>query len=66
MIKDLLTSLVSKSYLFFLGEGDGGIKDGSISGTALIKLTGSVPPMKAGAGNEPPVTDVKPPIPFKD
>jgi len=45
--------LVSKSYFFFLGVGvgDGGISAGSISGTALIKLTGSVPPIKAGAGN---------------
>ena len=53
MIKDLLTNLVSKGYLFFLGEGvgDGGINAGSISGTALIKLIGSVPPIKAGAGN---------------
>jgi hypothetical protein len=45
--------LVSKCYLFFLGEGDGdgGIKAGSISGTELIKLTGSVPPIFAGSGN---------------
>ena len=33
------------------GEGDGGIKAGSISGTELIKLTGSVPPIFAGSGN---------------
>jgi hypothetical protein len=44
--------LVSKCYLFFLGdgEGDGGIKAGSISGTELIKLMGSLPPIYAGGG----------------
>ncbi len=51
--KVLLTDLVSKSYFFFLGVGvgDGGINAGSISGTALIKLVGSTPPIKAGGGN---------------
>ena len=45
--KDLLTDLVSKSYFFFLGvgEGDGGISAGSICGIALIRLIGSVPPI---------------------
>ena len=45
--KDLLTDLVSKSYFFFLGvgEGDGGINAGSICGIALIRLIGSVPPI---------------------
>ena len=35
---DLLTKLVSKSYFFFLGEGDGdgGINAGSICGTAFM------------------------------
>jgi hypothetical protein len=44
--------LVSKCYLFFVGEGegDGGIKAGSISGTELIKLIGSLPPIYAGSG----------------
>jgi hypothetical protein len=44
--------LVSKIYLFFFGfgVGDGGINAGSISGTALIKLTGSVPPIFAAGG----------------
>ena len=41
--------MVSKCYLFFLfdgdGEGDGGIKAGSIWGIALIKLIGSIPPI---------------------
>ena len=86
---DLLTNLVSKIYRFFLGEGDGdgGIKAGSICGTEFIKLIDSVPPIFAGAGNsctgaffkypftnsaqilagkDPPVTEVSPPIPFKD
>jgi hypothetical protein len=80
--------LVSKFYFFFLvGVGEGGIKAGSISGTELMKLTGSVPPILTGTGNscigaffkypftnsaqilagkEPPVTEVNPPIPFKD
>ena len=50
--KDLLTDLVSKSHFFFLGVGvgDGGISAGSISGTALIKLVGSTPPIKAAGG----------------
>ena len=43
---DLLTNLVSKLYLFFLvGDGEGGINAGSISGTALMKLIASVPPI---------------------
>jgi hypothetical protein len=44
--------LVSKIYFFFLGVGvgDGGIKAGSISGTALTKLIGSVPPIFAAGG----------------
>jgi hypothetical protein len=46
--------LVSKGYLFFLvdgeGDGDGGINAGSIWGTELIKLTGSLPPIFAGGG----------------
>ena len=50
-MKDLLTILVSKIYFFFLGVGVGvGINAGSICGTALIKLIGSVPPIFADAG----------------
>jgi hypothetical protein len=45
--------LVSKIYLFFfgVGVGEGGIKAGSICGTAFIKLSGSVPPIFEAGGN---------------